>query len=457
VAELLKAHYADENARKNGVAGNGGNSEISAANIAGAADVDGGVGVVNNDASQRQSRHDRMVAELLKDYFATHGASEALFIERTVAGLNNGAKAPLANAADAMSPADIEFLLAIETDSEDDDANEGDDAVRSYVHPYVWKCVDDGDQQGCGVVMKSDDPTLVKKHRECQIHAHGIALGSPDLSEGIRDNGWHCVDVGDTLGCGTTVSMNRLEWCANVHSHLTSPKHAELVAERRRVTMPVSSKRKSKAPASKDMPGAMYSAGDKLLLGNGGSAEVLLAMNAKQTIAANVSFRGSTSSFKRARTEHPSIARQSSAFSQSQQFILKSWFNVSQSFLFFYALFLCLHFTSLCILSQIHRRNQLTHTFLPSGASSQSVSSACGKKLVGVEMQPNAAPGKSEGHFASLVRANRMCVASSSQRHNLSLTFSGVQLVHQRAYAFLERRHAHEPHWPRRRSKRRLR
>jgi hypothetical protein len=256
VAELLKAHYADENARKNGVAQNGGNSESSGANTAGAADVDGDAGVFNNDASQRQSRHDRMVAELLKDYYATHGASEALFIERTVAGLNNGAKPPLANAADAMSPADIELLLAIETDSEDDDADEGDDAVRSYVHPYVWKCVDDGDQQGCGAVMRTNK--LIQHHRQSQCHADGIALGSPDLSKGIRANGWNCVDVGDIVGCGEVLPMiNQLFRCATAHKHLTSGMHLSRLAERRGATLPLPSKRKSKAPAPKEPPGAM--------------------------------------------------------------------------------------------------------------------------------------------------------------------------------------------------------
>jgi hypothetical protein len=128
---------ADENALETGVAENGGNYEPSSANAANAADVNGNADVVNNVARLRQLRHDRMVAELLKDYYATNGASDALFIERTVAGLNNGAEPLLADVADAMSPADIELLLAIETDSEDDDSDKDDDRSDLFVHPYV--------------------------------------------------------------------------------------------------------------------------------------------------------------------------------------------------------------------------------------------------------------------------------------------------------------------------------
>jgi hypothetical protein len=48
-----------------------------------------------------------MVAELLKDYYATHGASEALFIERTMAGLNDDAEPPLANVAGVADVAEM--------------------------------------------------------------------------------------------------------------------------------------------------------------------------------------------------------------------------------------------------------------------------------------------------------------------------------------------------------------
>jgi hypothetical protein len=74
VAALLKTHYAEESARKNGVAENGGDSKSSSANVDDAADVDGDVGVVNNDARQRQVQHDRMVAALLKGYYADGNA-----------------------------------------------------------------------------------------------------------------------------------------------------------------------------------------------------------------------------------------------------------------------------------------------------------------------------------------------------------------------------------------------
>jgi hypothetical protein len=174
VAALLKDHYAEETARKNGIAENGGNSESSSANVADAAGVNYDAGVVGNVARQRQLRHDRMVAELLSDYDSEHGASDKLFIERTVAGYNNDAKPSLANVAD----------------------------VNPYVHPYVWQCVDDGDHQGCGAVLKAADPLKVQQHRQSKLHARGIALGASDLSKGIRADGWHCVDDGDNLGCG---------------------------------------------------------------------------------------------------------------------------------------------------------------------------------------------------------------------------------------------------------------
>jgi hypothetical protein len=41
---------------------------------------------------------------------------------------------------------------------------------------------------------------------------------------------------------------------------------------------------------------------------------------------------GNTSSYKRPRTEQHSANRQNGAFSQPQQFTLKSWFNVSVGF-----------------------------------------------------------------------------------------------------------------------------
>jgi hypothetical protein len=93
-----------------------------------------------------------------------------------------------------------------------------------------------------------------QKHRQSQAHARGIALGAPDMSKGIRGDGWHCVDVGDKLGCGVVLSMKDGQWCTSAHTHLTGPKHAKIVAERRRATLPLPSKRKSKAAASKEPP-----------------------------------------------------------------------------------------------------------------------------------------------------------------------------------------------------------
>jgi hypothetical protein len=100
------------------------------------------------------------------------------------------------------------------------------------VHPYVFKCVDDGDQQGCGAVMKND----VQTHRQTQNHADGIALGAPDLSKGIRRNGWHCVDDGDKLGCGEVISTKNGQFrCGAAFVHLMSDTHAKFIAERRGV------------------------------------------------------------------------------------------------------------------------------------------------------------------------------------------------------------------------------
>jgi hypothetical protein len=167
----------------------------------------------------------------LQNYYATHGASEALFIERTVAGLNNDAEPPLANVADAMSPDELELLLAIETDSEDNDAVEGDDGSVPYVHPYVWKCVDDGDDKGCGAVKKAMILVFVQQHRQSQLHANFIAPGSPDIGKGIRADGWHCIDDGDKFGCGAVLSMESHMWCVHAYNHLMSPSHAQRVAE----------------------------------------------------------------------------------------------------------------------------------------------------------------------------------------------------------------------------------
>jgi hypothetical protein len=234
---------------------------------------------------QRQERHDRMVAELLKDYYATHGASEAFFIERTVAGLNTDAEPPLASVAnnvaddvadvadvaddvanvandvadvadiadvadvadaesplanvadvadvadfadvaDAMKNDDVELLPANETDGEDDVA---DDGSVPYVHPYVWKCVDDGDEKGCGVVRKVNTPSQVQLHRQSKLHAKLIALGSPDIGKGIRADGWHCIDDGDKFGCGAVLSMENEKWCVYAYNHLMSPSHAKRI------------------------------------------------------------------------------------------------------------------------------------------------------------------------------------------------------------------------------------
>jgi hypothetical protein len=98
---------------------------------------------------------------------------------------------------------------------------------------YAWQCVDEGDQQGCGFVMKRDKYQLVQTHRQSRVHAHMIALGAPDMSKGIRADGWHCLDDGDKPGCGTIVSMEGRGWCNAAHSHLTSKTHARHIAEPR--------------------------------------------------------------------------------------------------------------------------------------------------------------------------------------------------------------------------------
>jgi hypothetical protein len=216
VAELLSDYDGEHGARdklliERTVAGLGNDAvpplaDVSdAVNADDAADADGDAGVVDNDARQRQLRHDCMVAELLSDYDAEHGASDKIFIKRTVAGLNNDAEHSLANVAD----------------------------VNHYVHPNVWKCVDDGDQQGCGAVIK--DTNSVQVHRQSKLHAHGIAIGSPDMSNGICADGWHCVDDGDKLGCGAALSMKTGQWCTIAHKHLASPRHVGRIAEWRRV------------------------------------------------------------------------------------------------------------------------------------------------------------------------------------------------------------------------------
>jgi hypothetical protein len=98
-----------------------------------------------------------------------------LLLERTVAGLKNDAVPPLTDVADA----------------------------KPFVNPYVWTCVDDGDQRGCGAVLKDERQAQV--HRQSKLHARCVALGGLDMSKGIRADGWHCVDVGDKLGCGKVV------------------------------------------------------------------------------------------------------------------------------------------------------------------------------------------------------------------------------------------------------------
>jgi hypothetical protein len=234
VAELLEDYYADVNARINGAAEKGGNSELSLANAAGrGGNGDGDAGGVDNVARQRQLRHTRMVAELLSDYDAEYGANDKLFIEHTLAGLKNDAELSRAGAPDAVSAEEIDLLLAIETDSDDDDAVENDEALRPYVHPYTWKCVDDGDHKGCGLLTKTRPD--MEKHRQSKTHANGIALGAPDLGKGIRADGWHCVDDGDKPGCGAVLSMKNKAWSSAVHGHFASATHASRIAEWRRV------------------------------------------------------------------------------------------------------------------------------------------------------------------------------------------------------------------------------
>jgi hypothetical protein len=101
------------------------------------------------------------------------------------------------------------------------------------VNPFIWKCVDDGDQQGCGVLGKRRPD--MEKHRQSKTHANGIALGAPDMSKGIRADGWHCVDDGDKPGFCAVVSMDNSGWCSNAHLHLIGAGHANRVAEWRRV------------------------------------------------------------------------------------------------------------------------------------------------------------------------------------------------------------------------------
>jgi hypothetical protein len=101
---------------------------------------------------------------------------------------------------------------------------------------YAWKCVDDGDHKGCGVLGKARPD--IWTHRHSKIHANGIALGAPDMSKGIRADGWHCLDDGDKSGCGAVLSMKRNTWCSEAHLHLLSAAHARRIAEPRREQSP---------------------------------------------------------------------------------------------------------------------------------------------------------------------------------------------------------------------------
>jgi hypothetical protein len=83
--------------------------------------------------------------------------------------------------------------------------------------------------------MKSD--THVQQHRQSQGHTNAIAIGAPDMSKGIRADGWHCLDYGDKPGCGAVLSMKPTTatyWCTLAHQHLLSPTHAKAVAALRR-------------------------------------------------------------------------------------------------------------------------------------------------------------------------------------------------------------------------------
>jgi hypothetical protein len=78
--------------------------------------------------------------------------------------------------------------------------------------------------------MKTDLPSHVQKHRQSQMHANAIAIGAPDMSIGIRADGWHCLDYGDKPGCGALLSMKVKQWCRQAQEHLMRSVHAKAVA-----------------------------------------------------------------------------------------------------------------------------------------------------------------------------------------------------------------------------------